>query len=217
MKRLVLIAAGSVLLGCGFGSLIEACGGGDDSGVSNTDGGGSNNDATTSAGDGSVTTNDGGVVVTEGGSTTDGGGSGPKSNPGEATCGPTLTCDVDAGNGAGPELNRPYCCERSDGGDSCETMNAACPATAVRLECDEPADCPANKHSCCAQIMDLGAGPTADGGVSTGTAACNDKCTGQDLILCKTAADCGDSGACSQVTCKGGDTFYACNTNNDCK
>lgn len=202
MKRLVWIAAGSLVLGFAFG--IEACGGGDDSVGGGSDGGG--------GGDGTIGTGDDGGGGGEGGTTDGGGGTGPISNPGEATCGPTLTCDVDAGRLA----IGPVCCERRDGGDSCEVMASACNGATFRLECDESADCPDNNHDCCMKTNSIGASPDA-GGLTTGQAQCNDHCGGKDLQLCKTAAECGDGGACALVTCKGGNTFYACNTNDDCK
>jgi hypothetical protein len=213
MKRLLWIAAGAALVGAGFAGALEGCGGGDDASTSGpTDDGGGGSDSTIGSDDGG---GEGGTVVGDGGTKTDGGGTGPVSNPGEATCGPVLTCNVDAGTGGGA-AGKPYCCERADGGDSCETNNAACPITGTRLACDEPADCPANKHECCLTTNTVG--PAAgDGGVTVGNAQCNNDCNNKDLVLCKSAKDCGDGGACSLRTCKGGDTFYACNANDDCK
>lgn len=209
MKRLAWLAVGSLLIGSAFASSVEGCGGSDDSVANGNDASG--------GGDGTIGNDDGGSggdtgTGGDGGTTTDGGRGGPVSNPGSATCGPTLTCDVDAGNGGG---NNPYCCERPDGGDSCETVGAACSGVTFRLQCDESADCPANKHDCCMNTSSIGPGP--DASIATGNAQCNDHCGGGDLQLCKTAAECGDGGVCALVTCRGGAMFYACNTNDDCK
>ncbi len=208
MKRFVWIAAGSVVLGCAFGGSLEACGGGDDSVAAGTDSG-VGGDGTIGTGDdsGSGVTDSG--TVTDGGGGSDGGG-GPVSNPGKATCGPTISCDLDAGGGGSP-----FCCERSDGGDSCETSGGACGGVTFQLACDEPADCPNNKPACCMNTSSIGLSP--DASVSSGQAQCSSHCGGGDLILCKTSAQCGDGGTCAKVTCHGGDTFFACNTNADCK
>jgi hypothetical protein len=215
MKRLLWIAAGAALVGASFTCALEGCGGGDDASTSGPNDGGGGSDSTVGSDDGGNVGNDGGTPIGDGGSTTDSGGGGPVSNPGEATCGPVLTCNVDAGNGGGA-AGKPYCCERPDGGDSCETNNAACGATGTRLECDEPADCPANKDECCLTTNTFGSA-AGDGGITVGTSACNNNCGKNDLVLCKSTKDCGDAGTCALRTCKGGDTFYACNTNDDCK
>jgi hypothetical protein len=213
MRRFVWLAAVAATGGVWFPVLLEGCGSsgsGDDSNIGTADGGGS--DSTADLGDGAGPS-DGGSSGTEGG--TDSGTGGPVSNPGEVTCGAALSCNVDAGASAGPG---PYCCERSDGGDSCGTNVAGCPANAVRLECDEPADCPANRAECCLTATTGHAGPGPDAGAFTmGNAACAKTCTPNDLRLCKTTSECGDSGTCNLVTCGGGDKFYACNTTTDCK
>ena len=212
MKRLLWIAAGAAFVGAGSTGALEGCGGsGDDSAALSANDSGSSGDSTIGSDDGG-SGGDTGSPTGDGGTKTDSGGSGPLSNPGEATCGPVLSCNVDAGNGG----NKPYCCERIDGGDSCETNNGACGTTGTRLECDEPADCPANKQECCMTTTTLGPA-LGDGGISIGNAQCNNHCNANDLVLCKSAKDCGDGGACSLRTCKGGDTFYACNTNDNCK
>lgn len=214
MRRALWIAAGAALAFASFTGALEGCGSsGDDASAPGANDGGGGGDSTIGTDDGGGGT-EGGTVTGDGGTKTDGGGGGPVSNPGEATCGPTLSCNVDAGNGGAP--GKPYCCERTDGGDSCETNNAACGISGTRLECDEPADCPANKQACC--MMTNNFGPAlGDGGVTVGNAQCNNNCNKNDLVLCKSAKDCGDGGACSLRTCKGGDTFYACNANDDCK
>jgi hypothetical protein len=85
------------------------------------------------------------------------------------------------------------------------------------VSCDEPADCPANRKCCLGLIYTGGIGPGHDGGTPTGDTTCSPNCAPNDLELCKTSAECGDGGTCALVTCRGGDTFYACNTNADCK
>jgi hypothetical protein len=121
------------------------------------------------------------------------------SEPNKIACGATV-CDA---GGAGP--NADYCCERPDGGEQCANKGNQC-GGGLRLNCDEKADC-MNGNECCLSF----------GG---GASDCQNGCVNSQLHLCRTTAECGDAGACKQVTCTGGGTFgtyYACNTTTNCK
>jgi hypothetical protein len=156
--------------------------------------------AVVGCGDDDVTgaTPDGGASSSGGssGSTGDGGVDAAAQNTNKVTCG-TVECDsttqvccaspdVDGGSPDAGSLG--YKCQAA--GDQC---------AGAKVTCDEKADCPGGTNVCCTNI--------------SGTAIaseCKMTCGGNEVQLCKTAAECGDGGACTQYSCPLGRKVYAC-------
>jgi hypothetical protein len=114
----------------------------------------------------------------------DGGQTDNASNPGQITCGETQCAS-----------STDVCCVtfQNDGG-VCQAKNQACTG-GQKHSCDEAADCD-NGSVCCLAI--------------SGTACAKNDCGKFDTQVCKTSAECGDAGACSEYTCPGIGKVHAC-------
>lgn len=192
MKRYVLIISGGSLFAWGASAAVAGCGGEEaevapadsDGGASSS--GGSSGTASSSGGSSgggssSGTPGDGGGG--DGGGGDGGGGDGGgtfASNPGKITCGATECTSA-----------TQACCQGQGGDAGCVADNMKC-GFAVRLECDEKADCD-NGDICCASAFGGGTScqPLKDcGGFG-------------EFVTCKTSAECAgqDGGTCKEYSC----------------
>jgi hypothetical protein len=202
MRRIALLISATALIGGGVAAVIGGCGddaatvpGADDEDGSpgssgNTgDPGSSNGDPGTGPGTGGG--NDGGVDGSPGSS-----GGNAISNPGKLTCG---SSECDAGRGS-------VCCH-NEAGATCTDRNGCDDRRRdFVVRCDEPADC-SNGRICCADDTQASC---VDRSRLPGRTPC-----GNDAIVCKTDADCGDAGACSQKVC-GRVSLRVCGTPQGC-
>jgi hypothetical protein len=188
----------AALVGCGDDDVIGATpdggasssGATSSSGAASSSGTASSSGATSSSGGSSGSTSGG----TDGGS--DGGVDAAAPNTNKVTCG-TTECDS----------TTQVCCAAPDvdgGSPDAGTLGYKCQAagdqcTGAKVTCDEKADCPGGTNVCCTNV--------------SGTAIaseCKMTCGGSEVQLCKTAAECGDGGACTQYSCPLGRKLYAC-------
>ena len=184
MRKLFMIISGSMLVVWSAASALGGCGG-DEGGAAIAQ-----NDASaaeTSSGSSSGTSGSSGSSSGTSGSTDagardaapDGSSSSGVTNPGKVTCGGS-ECTADT----------QFCC-RSASDAGCVAKGGNCQGAEV--ECDEAADCKNKGEVCC--LTAGAAGLRARCG-----ADCNDF---NQIQVCKTAAECGDAGACAQKTCYG--------------
>lgn len=196
MRRSALLVTTIGLLGWSAMTAIGACGGAAatellgplaDAGGSSVPSGSSGASGSTSSSGASGsssgnTSSSGGVDdagVKDAGQDANTSSGGPVGNPGKISCGTTecsgrgLVCCVD-----GPNAK----CENAAGvGSDCN---------GVSLACDETADCPVGQ-ACC-----FGNGDSM-------TARCRLNCGNDQPRLCKSNAECGPNGTCTQRDCKG--------------
>jgi hypothetical protein len=185
MKRLAWLATSGLLVAYGLAGALAGCGSDDEVPAASGDDAG--DDAASASSSSGSTSSSGGSSSGEVDAAADAQVDPPSSsNPGKLTCGAT-ECDLATAD--------TYCCLRAVGDAGCETANNACNGGA-KLNCDEPADCPnANENVCCMRAGGAGGGAVA-------SSQCADACN-NGFVLCKTAADCGDAGACNEKTCFG--------------
>ncbi len=210
MRRFALLVVAGGLASWGLVAAIEGCGGDAEAIPSPPDG--SVSDESTSGG------TSGGSSGTSGSSgDPDGGGSSsgntPTSNPGKLTCG-AVECD------AGALVNAPVCCVR-DGGAApvCTRANQCDDNGDLALACDEPADCVGGignqPRPCCLRLPRNG-GPGPGGGRPRSECSIGNGCGDNGIRLCKSTADCGDAGACTEKKC-GPFTGFVCGSPQGCE
>jgi hypothetical protein len=193
MKRIIWLTGMSGLVAWGLAGAIAGCGGGDATippGEDASSPEGSTPSPSTpgtdsgAPGDAAQPGSDGG-----GGDAGASDSSATTSNPNKISCG-AAECNV----------QNQLCCRSLliDGGSSLaciDSNNGNCAGS--ELECDEKADCTGGDICC-----------TNQGGFGS---RCDNGCSGQNVQLCKTNAECpGDGGACKSFTCAGGRTVQAC-------
>jgi len=213
MRRITLLLSMMCLVTGGAIGVVAGCGGDDDTPPTEAPDGAASSSSSGETGASSSSSSSGSIpdANTSSGST-------PTSNPGRIACGGS---HCDAGGGG----NRNVCCARPNGGTETCTREDDCdnqgPDSGLTLECDEAADCDQDERCCFFQVEENGPGPGPDELVSQ--ASCRNRCqagNGGNLKrfpqLCKTAAECGDGGACTQKEC-GGFKVFVCGSPEGCK
>lgn len=207
MRRITLLLS---MVGLAAGGAVGAmaCGGDDDASVPVVTPGDA---ATSSGGETGASSSSGSPSNPDASSSSSSGGSTPSSNPGQLTCGATA-CDAGGGGGGGA-----VCCARPTGEGTCTRENDCDndgPDGGISLECDEAADCDDGDRCCFITERDnnrIASSTQCRGRCATGGGG---GATARPQV-CKTSAECGDGGACTQKTC-GGFKLFVCGTPEGC-